>query len=105
MQTALRGKLVIHCCFNHNGRRENRNLLYDDINNIFMRLKNSNYPDLEEKVALIEAERIDKMTLSDVLLATASIISAPVSLVFPNPFLLRNVSIFVENIISLSSLV
>nr|XP_009791674.1 PREDICTED: putative F-box protein At1g32420 [Nicotiana sylvestris]XP_016513090.1 PREDICTED: putative F-box protein At1g32420 [Nicotiana tabacum] len=69
MQTALRGKLVIHCCFNHNGRRENRNLLYDDINNVFMKLKNSNYPNSQEKVALIEAERIDKMTLSDVLLA------------------------------------
>nr|XP_009626748.1 putative F-box protein At1g32420 [Nicotiana tomentosiformis] len=91
MQTALRGKLVIHCRFNHNRRRENGTLLYDDLNKVFMQLKDS-YPNSEEKVALVEAERIDKMTLSDVLLATASIISAPASLVFPNPFLLRNVS-------------
>ncbi|PHT33577.1 hypothetical protein CQW23_25377 [Capsicum baccatum] len=49
------------------------------------------------EVALLETKRIDKTKLADVL-ATASLISVPVSLAFPVIFCLSHASVLVENI-------
>ncbi|KAJ8548050.1 hypothetical protein K7X08_021286 [Anisodus acutangulus] len=69
-------------------------VLYDVVRKVFM---NFNPSPNSEKVALLEVERIDKTKFADVL-ATANLISAPASLVFPKDFLLSHASRFVENI-------
>ncbi|XP_009768453.1 putative F-box protein At1g60370 [Nicotiana sylvestris] len=102
MQTALRGKLVMDWVFSQ-GMNQQRNMIYDDTNKVFKELNNS-FPKLEKVAFNFEGEISFDETKSGDILATASIISTPASLVFPRPYVLRCVSSFVENIIPLSSL-
>ncbi|XP_009609989.1 F-box protein At2g23160-like [Nicotiana tomentosiformis] len=99
MQTALWGKLSIYCRFQH----ERCNLVYDEVNKIFV--KSNSTSDLEnEKVALLAPKNVgEKITeCGNIVLATGSVNSASTSLVFPDRFRLDNVSSFVENIIPLT---
>ncbi|XP_070015962.1 putative F-box protein At1g60370 [Nicotiana sylvestris] len=100
MQTALLGKLDIRCGF----RPENWNLVYDEVNKVFVKSKSN--PDLDkEKVALLAPKNVDDETTlcGNIVLATGSVNSAPTSLVFPDHhFRLYRVSSFVENIIPLT---
>ncbi|XP_049366234.1 putative F-box protein At1g60370 [Solanum verrucosum] len=99
MQTALRGKLVVHC-----GRgRANANLICNDLKKDFTKFVD--YSDISEKVITLETYRIDRPTEPlDAVLATASIIGAPTSLLHPDLFIIAHVSSFVDNIIPLTSL-
>ncbi|KAH0690347.1 hypothetical protein KY289_017705 [Solanum tuberosum] len=100
MQTALRGKLVVYC-----GRRRvhHANLICNDLKRDFTKFVD--YSDISEKVATLETERIDRPTeILDAVLATASVISAPTSLLRPDLFRIAHVSSFVDNIIPLTSL-
>ncbi|KAH0762515.1 hypothetical protein KY290_018588 [Solanum tuberosum] len=99
-KTALRGKLVVYC-----GRRRvhHANLICNDLKRDFTKFVD--YSDISEKVATLETERIDRPTeILDAVLATASVISAPTSLLRPDLFRIAHVSSFVDNIIPLTSL-
>uniref|UniRef100_M1BJM9 F-box domain-containing protein n=1 Tax=Solanum tuberosum TaxID=4113 RepID=M1BJM9_SOLTU len=100
MQTALQGKLVVYC-----GRRRvhHANLICNDLKKDFTKFVD--YSNISEKVATLETDRIDMPTeILDAVLATASIISAPTSLLRPDQFRIAHVSNFVNNIIPLTSL-
>ncbi|KAK4357964.1 hypothetical protein RND71_023574 [Anisodus tanguticus] len=78
-------------------REENFGIVSTPRDSRFSKLKEMQTALLGKLVALLEVERIDKTKFADVL-ATANLISAPASLVFPKDFLLSHASRFVENI-------
>ncbi|KAH0703265.1 hypothetical protein KY285_017543 [Solanum tuberosum] len=95
-----KGKLVVYC-----GRRRvhHANLICNDLKKDFTKFVD--YSNISEKVATLETDRIDMPTeILDAVLATASIISAPTSLLRPDQFRIAHVSNFVNNIIPLTSL-
>lgn len=104
MQTALRGELVIRSCtgWGWGWGCEEGNVIYDGLNKVFTKLVD--YPETE-KVALLETGTIDMTKSGNIVLATASTIGAPTSLLPPYLFWLISVSSYVENITPLASLV
>ncbi|KAK6795130.1 hypothetical protein RDI58_008583 [Solanum bulbocastanum] len=99
MQTALRGKLVVQC---GRGRSDANLICNDDLKKDFTKFVEY-YSDISEKVATLETEGGPTEPL-DAVLATASIISAPTSLLHPDLFIIAHVSSFVDNIIPLTSI-
>nr|XP_019068231.1 putative F-box protein At3g10240 [Solanum lycopersicum] len=95
-----KGKLIVRC------GRSGENVICNDPKKDFTEFVDYHSDDISEKVVILETEeRTDRPTETlDAVLATASIINAPTSLLNPELFRIVHVSSFVDNVIPLTSL-